>query len=239
MLAEMTTLRREWDGQAAQWAAFVRGGHDRFWPINRDRFLTLVPSPGRLTVDIGCGEGRMSRELAGLGHGVLAVDGSRSLCRLALDGGGVSLAVQADAADLPIGDGVADLVVAFMSLQDVDDAVGAIREMVRVLRFGGRLCLAITHPVSSAGSYVDGGANARYVIDCDYFESRRQTFFIEYAAGRVALPHHHRPLSNYFEMLTSAGLLIEVVRELPGGDPDGGARVPSVLHVRSVKMPSA
>jgi SAM-dependent methyltransferase len=181
----------------------------------------------------------MCRELHELGHRVLALDGSFVLSRLALDGGGISLAVQADAAELPIGDGVADLVVAFMSLQDIDDASSAVREAARVLRPAGRLCAAITHPVSSAGAYAADSAGGCYVIGRDYFEPRRQTYVISYAGGQVALPHCHRSLSDYFEMLAASGLLIEVVRELPGGDAARGARVPGVLHLRAVKMETA
>ena len=57
----------------------------------------------------------------------------------------------ADAAELPFPDAPADLVVAFMSLQDVTDAAGAIREAARVLEPGGHLCLAVVHPLGSAG----------------------------------------------------------------------------------------
>ena len=43
-----------------------------------------------------------------------------------------------------------DLVLACMSLLDMDDFDGAVREIGRVLRPGGRLCLAVVHPFASA-----------------------------------------------------------------------------------------
>jgi 2-polyprenyl-3-methyl-5-hydroxy-6-metoxy-1,4-benzoquinol methylase len=38
-----------------------------------------LPSPGRLTLDIGCGEGRLARDLKELGHHVAGIDSSPSL----------------------------------------------------------------------------------------------------------------------------------------------------------------
>ncbi len=79
----------------------------------------------------------------------------------------------ADAARLPFADDVADLVVAFMSLQDVDDAAAAIREAARVLEPGGRLCLAIVHPFGSAGVFTRIEADAPFVVEGSYLENRR------------------------------------------------------------------
>ena len=62
----------------------------------------------------------------------------------------------ADAADLPFPDASFGLVVAFMSLQDVDDLDRRhVAQAARVLAPGGRLCLAIVHPLSSAGSFAE------------------------------------------------------------------------------------
>ena len=58
-----------------------------------------------------------------------------------------------DAASLPFEDGSFDLVVAFMSLQDIEDFEGAIGEAARVLEPKGRFCMAIVHPLNSAGLF--------------------------------------------------------------------------------------
>lgn len=72
----------------------------------------------------------------------------------------------------PLHDGIADLAVAFMSLQDVDDVQRAVREAARVLAPAGRLCLAIVHPLNSAGQFADDTADGRFVIDGSYLRSR-------------------------------------------------------------------
>ena len=73
--------------------------------------------------------------------------------------------IVADAASLPFDDGVADLAVAFMSLHDVDDMPAAVGEMSRVLGPGGVLCLAIVHPINSAGQFNGRKEDARFTID--------------------------------------------------------------------------
>jgi ubiquinone/menaquinone biosynthesis C-methylase UbiE len=154
--AASTSLRRAWEVQAEAWAAWARTpGHDHFfWRYNLPRFLELVPEPGVLTVDVGCGEGRVGRILMARGHRVVALDSAATLARLAATHADPQTAVVADAAALPLRDAVADLAVAFMSLQDVDDLDLSIHEAGRVLRRGGRLCMAILHPLSTAGDWL-------------------------------------------------------------------------------------
>jgi SAM-dependent methyltransferase len=77
---------------------------------------------------VGCGEGRLSRDLAARGHRVVGVDASPTMVALSREAD-CSLAVHpADAAVLPFADASADLVIHFMSLQDIDNMAGAIGE---------------------------------------------------------------------------------------------------------------
>jgi ubiquinone/menaquinone biosynthesis C-methylase UbiE len=148
-------LRERWEAHAKQWIAWARApGHDSYWRYHRDQFLRLLPPPGRLTVDIGCGEGRLTRHLKALGHAIVGIDSSPSLIAAArgLDPS-MDLRV-ADAAALPLDDASADLAIAFMSLHDIDAMPVAVHEIARILERGGRLCLAIVHPINSAGRFV-------------------------------------------------------------------------------------
>lgn len=70
-------LRELWETHAAQWIEWASAaGHDSYWSFHRDQFLQVVPPPGRRTIDIGCGEGRLTRCLKELGHNVVGVDTS-------------------------------------------------------------------------------------------------------------------------------------------------------------------
>jgi SAM-dependent methyltransferase len=63
-----------WERVAPDWIAWTRTpGHDAFWSY-REGFRAFVPPPGEATLEVGCGEGRISRELADLGHRVTALD---------------------------------------------------------------------------------------------------------------------------------------------------------------------
>src|SRR5215469_7617042 len=73
-------LAAGWDAHAVEWIAWARTGRDSYETVHRDAFLPLVPAPGRLTVDVGCGEGRVSRDLRALGHRMLAFDRSPPMC---------------------------------------------------------------------------------------------------------------------------------------------------------------
>jgi ubiquinone/menaquinone biosynthesis C-methylase UbiE len=111
------SLRDVWDEQAEAWARFARTpGHDRAHALlNFPPFLELLPAPGRATLDLGCGEGRVGAELAQRGHHVVGVDSSPRMIELA---GELHEAVVADAAALPFEDGSFDLVIAYMSLMN-------------------------------------------------------------------------------------------------------------------------
>ena len=68
--ASYAKLRDAWESHAREWFEWARPvGDDHFyWQFNRQCFLELVPYPGKLTLDIGCGEGRLARELILKGH---------------------------------------------------------------------------------------------------------------------------------------------------------------------------
>jgi SAM-dependent methyltransferase len=221
-----------WDAVATRWAGFVRGGGDTPYGWHSGAFLELLPAPGRLTVDVGCGEGRLARELSAHGHRLVSVDVSPTMVTLAREADPQGDYRVADAAALPLDDGESDLVVAFMSLQDVDDVRGAMREAARVLEPHGHMCLAILHPVFSAGQIQGEEPDAPFVIAGSYLDSFRDDSPMIGAPFTVTT--FHRPLEVYFRGLEDAGFLIETVRELPTRRRVPG-RIPLFLHVRALK----
>ena len=105
-------LRAKWEAHASHWIKWARApGHDSYWRFHRDQFLQLLPAPGRRTVDVGCGEGRLTRDLKKLGHRVIGIDGSPTLVAAARAFDSSMDIRLADAAALPIEDASADLVV--------------------------------------------------------------------------------------------------------------------------------
>ena len=237
-------LARHWEEQAEAWAAWARApDHDSFWHFNGQAFLSLLPPAPLSTLDLGCGEGRLTRELTRLGYTTVGIDAAPSLIRLAQAEAPQGSYLVADAARLPFANGTFDLVVAFMSLMDVDDLPAAVSESARVLKRGGWLVLAVTHPLNDAGAFESNEPDAPFVIRGSYFGRRR----FEERVERDGLGMHFRgwadPLETYTSALERNGLLIEAIREpvpseelverMPGYWR--WRRVPLFLHVRALK----
>ena len=237
------SLREAWEEHANDFTAWARAPmHDSYWLYHRAQFLDLLPPPGELTLDIGCGEGRLARDLVALGHHVIALDGSPTMVENARSADPTMDVRLADAADLPLPDAVADLAVGFMSFQDIDDMPGAVAEAARVLRPGGRLCLAIVHPLNSAGQFTSREPNSPFVIVGSYLEPFGYLDEVERDGLSMSFASVHRPIQDYFAAIAAAGFLVERLREpaIPEGAIASESqrrwqRVPLFLHVRAIK----
>jgi SAM-dependent methyltransferase len=218
--------------RAQGWLDWARTpGHDAYW-IYRDAFFALVPAPGAATLEVGCGEGRVARDLVARGHCVTGLDASPTLLRAAAQADPRSRYVEGLAEALPFEDGAFDLVVAYNSLMDVIDMPAAVREAARVLVSGGRLCACITHPLPDAGAWRD---DETYAVTESYLEQRRMSVPLERDGLAFTFDSRCFPLEGYTRALEEAGLLIEAIRE--PADPAGGrwARIPMFLMWRAVK----
>lgn len=127
-----TTIPSDWDAESyATRSAFQTG-----------EGLTLAQGiqarHGARLLDIGCGDGRITQELADeYGFDVIGLDKSPAMVRAAIARGLV--AVEASAASLPFVDAEFDVVYSNAALHWVEDHPKVIREIARVLRPGGRL----------------------------------------------------------------------------------------------------
>ncbi|MGH2366116.1 MAG: class I SAM-dependent methyltransferase [Chloroflexota bacterium] len=197
--------RAGWEAEAAKWTAYARQPELDFffWSFNLPSFLEFMPAPGQLTLDVGCGEGRLARELHRVGHTVLAIDGSPTLARVAYAAEPLTPVVVADAARLPVRDESADIAVAFMVYMDVDALDDCVKEASRVLKPGGRLCLAILHPAHSW----------QWDPEASYFQPRYVAMAVKETPLPLTLHTSYRPLTVYFAALNKAGLLVEAIYE--------------------------
>ena len=240
---DFADLSEAWETEAERWIKWARTpGHDSYWRFHRDQFLRLLPPPGRQTVDLGCGEGRLARDLKELGHRVVGIDSSPSLVAAAREFDPSTDVRLGDASALPLEDSSADLVVAFMSLHDIDDMPAAIGEVARVLEPGGRLCLAIVHPLNSAGRFEQPTPEADFVIKGDYLGAFSYADTVEGDGLMMTFHSWHRPVETYFIALEKAGLLVEALREprVPEHAVVSEAwrrwqRLPLFLHLRAVR----
>jgi SAM-dependent methyltransferase len=151
--------------------------------------------------------------------------------------------VLADAARMPFREGEFDLVVAYMSVHDVDGMTDAVGEAARVLQPAGRLCLAIPHPLNTAGDFAGRDPAAPFVIADSYLDEHPAPWVRDKDGFRLTFHSEHRPLESYTRALAAAGLLTEAIREvgvpehLVTSNPadDHWRRIPLFLHLRAVK----
>jgi SAM-dependent methyltransferase len=238
------SLAEAWERHAAERVAWTRQpGHDSFTPFHRDQFLELVPPPGRLTLDLGCGEGRLSRVLKSAGHTVAGVAASPTLVAAAREADPSIPFHVADAAALPVAEEQVDLVVAFMCLHDFDALDGTVREIARVLAGNGHLCLAVVHPLHSAGCFSSREPGSPFLIAGSYLHTHRYSDTAQRDGLTMTFHSCHRPLECYANTLQTNGLMIEAMRE--PSVPDAGVsephdlrwrRVPLFLHIRALKL---
>src|SRR5690242_7446618 len=158
-----------WSRIAAEWTAWARTpNHDAFWAY-RASLLTFIGRGAGDALDLGCGEGRVSRVLKECGYRVMAVDPVEKLISAAEQAGSADAYRIAAAADLPFEDCSFDLAVAYNVLMDVEDVPAALKEIKRVLRPLGTLIISIVHPFADRGRFAGPQANAPFVLQKSYF----------------------------------------------------------------------
>ncbi|HEX7745974.1 MAG TPA: class I SAM-dependent methyltransferase [Micromonosporaceae bacterium] len=202
----------------------------------------LGPPAGLNVLDIACGHGRVSRELARRGATVTGVDLSRALLDKAE---AIEAAdplevryLHADVADVPaVPDAAVDVVVCNHGLADIDDLDGALATVHRVLRSGGSFVFSILHPCFPGAGPVSGAwpSGGRY---------HDEGFWIADGAAstlRRQVGANHRMLSSYVNSLARHGLPVTRMSEpVPpvewnGTDRHEAARFPVFLVVRCTK----
>jgi SAM-dependent methyltransferase len=238
-------FRRHWEAQAPNWLAWARTNeHDAYHDYAPGFFEEIVPHPAGWTLEIGCGEGRVTRDLTARGHDVMSIDVTAELLDAARSADPGGRYVRADAARLPFSDGTFALVVAYNSLMDLDDMPAGVRDAARVLTPGGRLAVCITHPFSDAGTFESRTAGAAYRIDGSYLAPRVLDQTFERDGLTITFAGMAHPLETYARAFEDAGFVIERIRE-PGVDPaaieedpseERWTRMPMFLFLRLVKL---
>jgi SAM-dependent methyltransferase len=103
------------------------------------------PGSGLDVLDAGCGPATLTGPLVQLGHRLTAVDVSKEMLeqagRILGDQAGKVRFLNADASNIPLPDSSFDLVVSRYVVWTLPDPAQAVREWMRLLRPGGRLCI--------------------------------------------------------------------------------------------------
>lgn len=212
-MASLERDRDHWAQVAKDWAAWARTpGHDAFWAY-RQAFADFIGPGQGDALDVGCGEGRVSRELTALGYRVTAVDPVTEIVTLAREASSAVTYAVAPAEALPFREASFDLVLTYNVLMDVDDVPGALREMRRVLRPKGTLAISIVHPWIERGHVQGEGDDVALVQRGNYFERQRFEDTEERDGLRMHWAGWSQPLEGYTAGLEQAGFAITSLRE--------------------------
>lgn len=247
--------RATWDFAAESYDGFQQAGNDfgRYEVFGPAHIALCGDVAGLDVLDLGCGNGYFSREMARRGARVTALDLSERQIELALthekeDPLGINYTVMdAEGAADHFARASFDLITACVSLGDMPDPARAIRGSFELLRPGGCFIVSITHPVTDVprrewerdehgarralkiGGYFGGGiVNYRW---------RGPRFPYEFS---TATPHY--TLAQWLNWFIDAGLVLRRIeepcptREVLQAHPDyGAALIPEFLLIAAAK----
>jgi trans-aconitate methyltransferase len=114
--------------------------HSFVWKQSEDLIGVLNPQPGERILDLGCGTGHLTAQIAALGAEVVGLDSSPSMVALARQNFPKLKFQLANARDFPF-DHPFDAIFSNAALHWVREADEAVRSMAEALKPGGRLVI--------------------------------------------------------------------------------------------------
>jgi len=192
----------------ARWApSYAAEAHNPLMAVEQGAVLDLLPDvAGAIVLDLACGTGRYAKLARARGAAAaIGLDLSPEMLRT---GAGVATGVaRGDLASLPFRTGAVGVVICGLAVGHLQRLDGAIGEMGRVLAPRGTLLYSDFHPSA-------------------YRAGQRRTFSAD--GARYAVEHHVHSHSAHLAACRAAGLDIDAVRELGGGNG-----VAAVLVIRA------
>ena len=227
---------RRWrDGSEDRIAGILRDATDRSsgsdelaahiddWPtryhFGRARTNLLHPirlGPGVRVLDVGAGEGQVSRVAAAGGASTtIGIDSAAAQVTEAVARGGGPAYLRAGADRMPFAGATFDAVVACLVFEHIEAMDEAISEVARVLRPGGRFAFFLNHPIlqTPGSGWIDD-----QVLDPPEQYWRIGPYLVESIQLEevnrdVFLPFVHRPLSRYVNAMADHGLVLRRMHE--------------------------
>jgi SAM-dependent methyltransferase len=242
-----------WEVNSTWWQECFTEGADpeyteQIVPLLRELLEQAGPAG---VLDIGCGEGQLSRVAASLPgvRRVVGIDPTRAQLEAALQRQPDAAATEVQycrggATALPFSDASFDAAFACLVFEHIEGTAEALSEVGRVLRPGGTFLLFLNHPLLQApgSGWVDD-----HILGEQYW--RIGPYLVEHHGveevdKNIWIPFVHRPLSVYVNALVAAGLYLTAMIEPapPGGFLDRAeeyqeaSAFPRLLVLRAEKL---
>lgn len=175
---------------------------------------------GKSVLDLGCGEGGYSREMANRQAIVTAVDCNKFFIDYCIDcaksdGLNIKHLVCNSNNLCDINDESFDIVLCSMMLMDCEDLEGTLKEIYRVLKKDGILFASVLHPCFTGKNVhsekYDNETKRRVIID-DYFSPSEWEESLSNSFSNTVI-WRHRTLSEYIKSIIKCGLTISDLNE--------------------------
>lgn len=204
-----------WSANADAWTRAVRSGDIPGRSLTSDAIFNLVRQvPSGPILDMGCGEGWLTRRLAAHGHNVTGIDGSPELIARAKELGGADfhLLTYAEAAQTPRKlKGPYGTIVFNYSLLD-EKVIHVLTSVAATLFPYGRILIQTLHPATACGG--------------DYRDGWRADTFPGFPEP---IPYYFRTFTRWILEMRRAGLiLVETYEPL---NPETNLPVSLILSV--------
>jgi SAM-dependent methyltransferase len=221
---DAASVRKAWDGAADAYAEGQASGRDyyRFEFFGPAQVALCGEVQGLRVLDVGCGTGYFSREMARRGAIVTGADLSPAMLAHAREAEakaplGIRY-VDADAARL--GERFPaesfDLATSCLALQDMPDIPAALRAIHGRLAPGGRLVASIAHPCTDTPFRVwaknDAGEKRWLCID-RYFDRGPLEYTWQGWLYEFRTSAYHATLVDWFGWILGAGFTVRGLRE--------------------------
>lgn len=209
-------------GKEAQWYRAHLQEEDTYHAkVILPNLLRLIdPQKGQRVLEIGCGEGFFARELAKKGSEVTACDISQELVDLGVKTGGEVTYRVSKAQDLSwVSPQSVDVVLAVLTLQNMEHLDVVMKEVARTLAPGGRFIFVLNHPVVRVPKGSEWGFDEQTKT-----QYRRLNAYL--SASKTQIDMHpgdskkksvtytfHRSLQEYMKLLRAAGFCITRLEE--------------------------
>ena len=225
-----SALQLSWEQNAESWTTVVREHAIASRREGTDAAIVAACERAGLgrVLDVGCGEGWLSRALAARGADVLGIDGSEALINNARAAGGGPryevLSYNALAASVAPAPGPWDVVVCNFSLLGEELASSLLAFKAR-LADDGRLLIQTVHPWTVAAGeppYADGW--------------RMETFSRMTGDFIAPMPWYFRTLSSWVDLVIRTGLDLTAVHEPKGAS--SSMPLSLLLELRSPRRPA-
>ena len=199
-------ILQSWQQNAAAWTDTVRREQieSRTLVTNRAIVDAVMADQPRSVLDVGCGEGWLTRTLASGGIQALGVDAVPSLIEQAQQAGGADYTVSSYqdivhgslSSEIPF-----DVVVANFSLFGEGSVERLVRHVPQLLRPGGRFVVQTLHPLVATGDqpYRDGWRDGSW----QGFDEK----FVNPA------PWYFRTLASWVQLITNNGFALKAIKE--------------------------